>query len=151
MKFTTKTEYGLICLVYMAQHQGKKPLTAREIVTDESYSIAFIEKILQALRKAGIVDAHHGMQGGYTLAKSPSEITFKDIVVALEGATFEVFCEPDLREKIVCTHFPACGVKSIWHQTKIVLDNFFDSITLESIVKNAAPVMVGAKTKVSEP
>lgn len=137
MRFTTKTEYGLICLLYMAQHEGVKPVTAKEIVTGEQYSIAFIEKILQKLRKANIVKAHHGIQGGYTLAKDPTEITFKDIVVALEGGTFEVFCEPENREKIVCTHFSACGVKSIWHQTKEVLDTFFDSITLQSIVKKS--------------
>lgn len=148
MKFTTKTEYGLICLVYLAQHQGGKPLTAKEIVADESYSIAFIEKILQALRKAKLVDAHHGMQGGYTLAKDPSGITFRDIVEALEGKTFEVFCEPENREKIVCTHLSSCGVKSIWHQTKIVLDNFFDSITLESIMKSSPNMTISKKEKV---
>ncbi len=149
MKFTTKTEYGLICLVYLAQHQGGKPLTAKEIVADESYSIAFIEKILQALRKAALVEAHHGVQGGYTLAKPPSEITFKAIVEALEGSTFEVFCEPENREKIVCTHLSSCGVKTIWQQTKQVLDNFFDSVTLESLMKSSPTVMLHNKEKAS--
>jgi len=137
MRFTTKTEYGLICLVYMAQHEGLKPVTAKEIVIGEEYSTAFIEKILQKLRKANIIKAFHGFQGGYSLARDPSEITFKDIVIALEGATFEVFCEPENREKIVCTHFPACGVKSIWHQTKEVLDTFFESITLKTILERS--------------
>lgn len=144
MRYTTKTEYGLICLVYMAKHKGEKPLTAKEIVADEQFSNTFIEKILQALRKAGIVKAHHGIQGGYSLAKKPEEITFKDIVVALEGATFEVFCEPTQREKIVCTHFPACGVKSIWHETKVVLDQFFESITLKDIVARSTTAGSGS-------
>ena len=42
--------------------------------------------------------------------------------VALEGQTFDVYCEPRLREYIVCTHFSLCGVKPVWHKTKEVLD-----------------------------
>lgn len=137
MRFTTKTEYGLVCLVYMARQGGVlHPITAKEIVSHERFSMTYIEKILQKLRLAGIVDSQSGNHGGYVLAKPPAEITLKEIVEALEGQTFEMFCEPKIREEIVCTHFPACGVKPVWEKTKEVLDNFFGTVTLEMIANN---------------
>ncbi len=135
MRFTTKTEYGLICLVYMARNSSADLITIKEIVKKERFSATYIEKILQKLRSAKIVISHQGKQGGYALARKPSEITLKQIIEALEGQTFDLFCEPDVREEIVCTHFSLCGLKPIWEKTKNVLDDFFGSITLEMIAK----------------
>ena len=97
MRFTTKTEYGLVCLIYMARHfnGAPHPITTKELVGAEDFSPAYTEKILQALRSAGIVNAVHGSHGGYVLAKPSSEITVKEVIDALEGATFDIFCEPD--------------------------------------------------------
>ena len=131
MRFTTKTEYGIICLVYMAKQEGLRPVTVKEIVKGEHYSITYMEKILQKLRAAKIVEAVHGNQGGYILARHPSQIHLKSIVEALEGTTFEVFCEPKIREEIVCNHFSLCGVKPIWQKTKEILDHYYESVTLE--------------------
>ena len=141
MKFTTKTEYGLVCLIYMARHISADMVTIREIVKKEHFSPAYIEKILQKLRSANIVVSHQGKQGGYELARQPSEITLKDIIEALEGGatfdiqTFGVFCEPTMREKIVCTHFSMCGLRPVWQKTKELLDHFYGSVTLEMIAK----------------
>ena len=137
MRFTTKTEYGLICLIYMADHAELHPITIKEIVKDEQFSQAYTEKIMQSLRSAKIVAAHHGSHGGYILARSASEITLKEIIEALEGSTFEVFCEPGVRKYIVCTHYPSCHVKPIWEKTKEILDHFYGSVTLEMLAKHA--------------
>ena len=118
MRFTTKTEYGLVCLVYMARHPEIQIFTINDIVKTEQMSTTYIEKIFQQLRAAGIVTAQHGKQGGYSLARHPSQIIIKDIIEALEGQTFDIYCAPDLRNEIVCTHFPSCSVSPIWKKTK---------------------------------
>ncbi len=133
MRFTTKTEYGLVCLVYMAKKPYPQVITVNELVKSEHMSLTYIEKIFQQLRAADIVAAHHGKEGGYSLSRHPSKINLKEIIEALEGQTFDVFCAPDLRSEIVCTHFPACGVGPIWKKTKDLLDNFYSSISLESL------------------
>ena len=135
MRFTTKTEYGLVCLVYMARHPELEMVTIKDIGLTESYSMTYMEKILQKLRAAGIVVSHQGKHGGYSLAKPPVQITLREIIEALEGNTFEQFCEPDIRKEIVCTHFIMCGLRPVWEKTKSVLDNFFESVTLEMIAK----------------
>lgn len=115
-------------------------MTTRELVSKENYSITYIEKILQALRQAKLVDSHQGNHGGYSLARLPSEITLKEIIQALEGSTFEAFCEPQVREDIVCNHICLCGAKPIWKKTKELLDHFYDSITLETLARPQAEV-----------
>ena len=137
MRFTTKTEYGLICLVQMANHYlHKKVVAVRDMVDKEKYSLPYIEKIFQKLRAAGIVRAHHGNQGGYALARSPAEITLRQVVEALEGGTFDVFCDTATRETIVCTHLCLCGMKPVWKKTKQILDDYYESITLDMIAKH---------------
>jgi len=136
MRFTTKTEYGLICMIYMARQPEQTCLSIKEIAAHESYPVPYIEKILQTLRQAELVTAHHGNQGGYSLSRKPSEITLKQVIEALEGSTFEVFCMPQLREDIVCTHFCLCGVKPVWRKTKQILDEFYDSVTLEMMTQD---------------
>ena len=136
MRFTTKTEYGIVCMVYLARHEADHFMTLKDIATHENYPAPYIEKILQALKKASLVVTHQGNQGGYRLARKPSQITLKEVIDALEGGTFEVFCEPDTREGIVCTHFCLCGIKPVWRKTKELLDTFYASITLEMMTRD---------------
>ena len=140
MRFTTKTEYGLVCLIYMARHSSENPTTIKDMVKAERFSLPYIEKILQRLRAANIVVSHQGKGGGYALARQPSEITLKEIIEALEGTTFDVFCEPEVRREIVCTHFCMCGITPIWAKTKELLDHYFNSVTLETIAKGEKEV-----------
>lgn len=135
MKYTTKTEYGLIGLLYMAKHGGIQPITIKELAGAENYSRPYVEKIFQNLREANIVRAQHGNQGGYVLARAPEKITMKEIIEALEGQTFEVYCEPEAREQIVCTHYCACGVKPVWQKAKKLLDEYFGSVTLAKMLE----------------
>ncbi len=139
MRFTTRTEYGLMCMIQMAKHPDTR-VTIKEMAVKENYPVAYIEKILQALRHANLVESHEGTQGGYSLARRPADITAKQIIDALEGATFEVFCAPPVREDIVCTHFCLCGVKPIWRKTKQILDDFYQSLSLEILTKNEIEV-----------
>ena len=135
MKFTTKTEYGLNCLTHMARRKPGEVVTIKDMADKEHFSIPYIEKILQKLRSAGIVSSQQGKNGGFSLAKKPSEITLREIIEALEGSTFDVYCEPEVREQIVCTHLCMCGIRPVWTKTKELLDGFFGSITLEMITK----------------
>jgi Rrf2 family protein len=102
-------------------------------VEKEHFSPTYIDKIFQSLRAANIVISYPGKLGGFSLAHPASQITLKEIIEALEGQTFDVFCEPQVREHIVCTHFCMCGTRPVWQKTKELLDSFYSSVTLEMI------------------
>ena len=135
MKFTTKTEYGLNCLIYMARRNAGEVVTIKDMASRENFSTTYIEKIFQRLKSAHIVDSQQGKKGGFTLARKPSEITLREVIEALEGSTFDVYCEPEVREQIVCTHLCMCGIRPVWTKTKQLLDQFYGSVTLEMVAK----------------
>lgn len=140
MRYTTKTEYGLICMIHIARHQEATNLTIRRIAEEERYPLPYLEKILQQLKHSGLVASHSGPNGGYRLARPATTITLRQVIDALEGATFDIFCNNDVREDIVCNHICLCGVKPVWRRTKELLDHFFDHITLETLAKDPTQV-----------
>ena len=135
MKFTTKTEYGLNCLIYMARRKAGEVVTIKDMASRENFSTTYIEKIFQRLKSAHIVDSQQGKRGGFTLVRKPSEITLREVIEALEGNTFDIYCEPEVREQIVCTHLCMCGIRPVWAKTKQLLDQFYGSVTLEMVAK----------------
>ena len=69
--------------MYIARRQNHAPITIKEISGAEEYSQAYIEKILQHLRDAKIVDSLQGNQGGYVLAKDAEQISLKDVAITI--------------------------------------------------------------------
>ncbi|MEI7751232.1 MAG: Rrf2 family transcriptional regulator [Candidatus Omnitrophota bacterium] len=136
MRYTTKTEYGVICLAHMAKKPWPGASTAKEIAEHEGFSVSFTEKILQGLRKAGIATSQQGNKGGWALTRPSGEITLKEIIEALEGSTFEAFCDLKHRKSIVCTHFSLCKLKPVWYKTQKTLDELYQTITLQMIAED---------------
>jgi Rrf2 family protein len=81
---TTSVEYGLHSLFWMIGSETT-PLSIRELAELQVLSPTFLAKIFPKLEKAGIVRASEGVRGGYVLARSPEEITFLEVVDAIEG------------------------------------------------------------------
>lgn len=91
---TRKIDYGLVLLLGLAEaEKGKEnPLSLRTLASKRYLSFLFLQKIALDLRKSGIIEAKRGKIGGYYLAKTPSEITLKEIFEALEGPISVMHC-----------------------------------------------------------
>ncbi|OKO76985.1 Rrf2 family transcriptional regulator [Bradyrhizobium sp. NAS96.2] len=81
---TVSVEYGIHCLLWLVG-SGDKPLSSRDLAELQGISPSFVAKIFPKLEKAGIVQASEGARGGYVLARAPKQISFLDIVDAIEG------------------------------------------------------------------
>jgi Rrf2 family protein len=91
MKFSKKTEYGLLALIDMAlqQERGGGRLTTHDIAARQHIPERFLEQQITALRNAGLVHSHRGAAGGCSLARRAEGITVLEVVEALEGAILE--------------------------------------------------------------
>jgi len=85
MKFSTRTFYGLKAVLVLTSRFGEGSLSVSQIAGLQSISVAYLEQILNALKKKGLVKSVRGPQGGYILAKKPSEISLKNLFEALDG------------------------------------------------------------------
>ncbi len=82
---------GLHAVVLLAANPGRS-VSAREIASDLRVSEAHLSKVLQRLRKMGIVNSVPGPGGGFRLARSSGEIALLDVYEAIEGSLEPTTC-----------------------------------------------------------
>src|SRR4051812_43999481 len=86
MKLGDGVEQAIHCVAMLAGLPPQRVLAAAALAEFHGVSPSYLLKHLQALSSAGIVAAVPGPAGGYRLARTPSQISLLDIVVAVEGA-----------------------------------------------------------------
>jgi Rrf2 family protein len=85
MKVSLKATYGIMAALDLALQNGSAPVQAKSIAKRQTIPLRFLEQVLHAMKKAGIVDSLRGALGGYTLNKKPADISLAEIVEALDG------------------------------------------------------------------
>ena len=85
MKISKKAEYAIRAVINIAQNKNTKPLQISEISQKESIPIKFLEQILLNLKNSGILISKRGANGGYLLAKSPTDISIRMILDIIDG------------------------------------------------------------------
>ncbi|MBE6064399.1 MAG: Rrf2 family transcriptional regulator [Clostridium cochlearium] len=131
MEISTKGRYGLKAIVNIGVYSSLENVTKKSISEREDISEKYLEQILSALRKNGLVNSKKGPQGGYTLARNSSEITVGDILRALEGELQVV----NLEEYDDSNIMELCLKKNVWNKLNKEINNLVDSITLEELVQ----------------
>jgi len=136
MKLSTKGHYGLKAMFDLAQHYGEGPIPLKSVAERQELSEHYLEQLISGLRKAGLVKSVRGAQGGYTLAKEPSEIKVGDVIRVLEGPIAPVDCVND--DDAECCHkADYCVTRNVWEKVKDSITEVLDSITLEDMCKDA--------------
>ncbi len=111
MQFSSSVEYAFHSLFYMIDLPKDKTITIKKIAQIHHLADPYLSKIFSKLQKAGIVKSLPGTKGGYRLAKNPEEISFWDILEAIEGSSYFFQCS-EIREKNIFEKDPAIYKKS---------------------------------------
>ncbi len=85
LSITTKSPYAVKALTELARHGAAGPVPIGELARRRDIPVQFLEQLFATLRRAGVLKSQRGVKGGYTFARSPSEITVLEIVELLEG------------------------------------------------------------------
>ena len=83
--FGKGVEYALHCLLYLQDESTGTTLAVSDIAKFQGISATYLAKVFTKLKKAGLVRSSTGAKGGYELAKPADQISFWDVVVAVEG------------------------------------------------------------------
>lgn len=130
MKISKKAYYGLRAVLTLAQ--AKEPLSIHSIAETEHLPEDYLEKILQTLRKKGIVEAKKGTTGGYTLARPVATITTWDILKILDGP-IHMFVPPRKGE-LPCLQVSHCQTNQVWRTLEEKIEQTLSNITLDTIL-----------------
>lgn len=131
MKVTSRTEYGLRAMVYLAGRGGETPAPLGEIAAAEGIPAPFLERILASLREAGLVRATRGAGGGYRLARSPDGVAVAEVVTALEGPLALVDCMQADRS---CVRAAGCASRVFWRRLDDAITGALEGVSLADLV-----------------
>jgi Rrf2 family nitric oxide-sensitive transcriptional repressor len=81
--FSQTAEYALRAVVYLAA-EGGEARTAQQIAAATRVPTGYLAKVMQALSRAGLVHSQRGLHGGFTLTRSPRELTVLDVLGAVD-------------------------------------------------------------------
>lgn len=92
MSISVGVEYALHCLIYLAIPTTSRSIGIKEMAAFQGISETYLSKIFMKLRKKGLVSAVPGVKGGYRLSREADEITFWDVVEAIEAPLSVSMC-----------------------------------------------------------
>src|SRR5215208_6092619 len=138
--FSTKAEYGVRVMAHLAKRDGQRPISLATIADAEGLPLAYLEHLVQRLRKAGLVESRRGAHGGYTLAREAGEITMAEIVRALEGEIAPIECiSADADGALVCSRDhedgEPCPTKFLWTRVQGSIVRTLNEMTLDDLVQ----------------
>ena len=133
VRLSKKVEYGLIAIRYIATQSNGNVVTAKEIAELHRIPYEMLAKVLQKLTKAGLIISHHGVHGGYRLAKNPGDVRVSSIISAIEGAT-PMIAQCMVEGPESCVVYPVCTIKSPLTKVQASIDRTFDTMMLSEIV-----------------
>lgn len=134
LKLSKKAEYALMAAKYMALKNSSGFSTAKEI--SESYQIPYqlVAKVLQNLVKSDIAISAKGVNGGFSLAKKPDNISLIDIIRAVEKSFKIVDCMQPNSSSEDCVHFDCCKIKDPLAEIQRKIDKVFTETSLVQIL-----------------
>lgn len=128
MKISLKVDYACRVLVQLVRWYGRSELPhIEDLAGKESIPANYLVQILNDLRSSGLVNSRRGKQGGYALAKPPTQINLADIVKAMDGEVID-FTETPGGES-------GQRVARAWREVVNAFEDKAQSLTLDAIAR----------------
>ena len=117
----------------LARNFDKGPLTIREIANRQDVSVAYLEQLLNKLRKSRLIKSRKGPGGGYVISKKPEEISVGMILNSLEGPVAITQClDPSAGKG--CKRVDGCVARLLWKSLGEKIESFLDTINLNDLL-----------------
>jgi Rrf2 family protein len=131
VKLSVKSDYATRAVLGLARHfPNKTALRVEDLASEQGVPANYLVQILIELKSQGIARSVRGKEGGYLLARAPSDITLGDVLRAVHGEVFDTpaltdaNCAPELRRA--------------WQRLKSAVDEAADKITFQQLLDESA-------------
>ena len=143
MKLSKKSEYALRALLELTFAHGTTTLQRHEIAARQHIPVEFLEQILLALKRAGLLSSRRGMRGGYGLIKSPADITLGHVIRVLDGPLAPIGCvsKTAYQKCHDCPYAdkPQCPVQHVMGAVRDAIAGILDHYTLADFAAGSRP------------
>lgn len=86
MKYSKATNYALHIMAHLAMTSSNERVSVQQLAEKQGLSPSYLSKILTRLTKAGMIESSPGVNGGYKLPPTWENISFLDVIHAIEGS-----------------------------------------------------------------
>ena len=128
MKLSVKSDYAARAVLGLARHYPTEAaLKVEDLASAQDVPAKYLVQILNELKTQGIARSVRGKEGGYLLARAPSEISLGQVLRAVHGAVFDASaltnagCPPELRRA--------------WQKLQKAVDRTADEITFQQLLE----------------
>lgn len=129
---STKGRYSIRILLDLAEHRNGEFIPMKEVAGRQGISLKYIERLMPALKAAGLVESVHGIGGGYRLTREPEEYSLWEILELAEGDLAPVACLQ--AEAPVCQRADECRTLGVWQGFYDLTRDYFSRITLADLL-----------------
>ncbi len=149
MQVSRKIDYALRAVIHLANEEASaRACSVGEIAERERVPRQFLEKIVQELIHKGLVRSRRGPHGGYVLARPAEQMTFRDVIEAVEGPISLNVCTAEPAD---CSLLGMCGMERVWREGQRRVMELFESTTIADVRRPRIPPGALAPLNASAP
>ena len=134
IRLTRISDYGIVLMTQLAARGDPAPRNARQVAAAAGLPLPVVRKILKVLTREGLLASHRGSKGGYSLARSPEQISAAEMIAALDGPISLTECATRTG---VCEQEASCDVREPWQRINTVVKHALSSVTLADLARPA--------------
>jgi Rrf2 family transcriptional regulator, cysteine metabolism repressor len=134
MRVSAKGEYAIRAMLDLAMHRGRTLVPIQEIAVRQAIPQRYLEQVLLALKRAGLLTSKRGSTGGYHLTKPPDEITVGAVLRAVDGGSAPFEGGPEGRRNGAYAH----DLAELWEEIADAVTGVVDRWSLEDLVARTA-------------
>ncbi|WP_151736974.1 RrF2 family transcriptional regulator ['Paenibacillus yunnanensis' Narsing Rao et al. 2020] len=127
MKFSKATNYALHTMLFLAVSPQNKLIGVQQLAERQQVSTTYLSKILTKLVKAGMIESTSGASGGYRLKRNWEEVSFLDVIHAIEGTASLFECGMN--------HGPECLIQQVMLSAEQKMEEHLRNQKLSDLAK----------------
>ncbi len=135
MRVSAKADYAVRAAIELAAAPDP-PVKRDQIAEAQAIPVKFLENILGEMKHAGLVQSQRGAEGGYALARDPTEITLADILRVTDGMLASVH---DIRPQDLRYEGLSEPLQTVWVALRASMRTVLEEVTLADLVAGRLP------------
>lgn len=129
IRLSRMTDYGVVVMSQMNQHDGT--MTAPELAQATGLPVPTVSKLLKQLAKAGLVESHRGVHGGYSMERDLDDINAMEIIEALDGPVALTDCVDGAED--MCNVQSLCPMRGGWDKVNQAVRKALTEVSLAEL------------------
>lgn len=131
IRLSKLSDYAVVVLSQLAR-DNSRVVSASELAASTGLAEPTVSKVLKVLARGNLIVSTRGASGGYTMERSPAQITVRELITALEGPIAVTACLDENNTDCGVSHL--CAMKGRWGKVNSAIMKTLDDMSLEELL-----------------